>query len=56
MATNQHATTQKLLDTVFSVVRAAAVTTRRRGKHISAASNSRTAIEELRFLVRAKGL
>jgi hypothetical protein len=37
MATNQHATTDELLEAVFSVVSVAAVATQRRGKCISAA-------------------
>jgi hypothetical protein len=37
--------------TVLSVVRVAAVATRRHGKHISAAKNPDTTIEELYFLL-----
>jgi hypothetical protein len=47
MAKTQHATTEELLETVFSVVRAAAVATQRRGKHISAATNPDAVTEEL---------
>jgi hypothetical protein len=36
MATNQYATTEELLEAVFSVVRITAVATLRRGKHVSA--------------------
>jgi hypothetical protein len=38
MATNQHATTMGLLEEVFSVVHAATVATKWRGKHASAAT------------------
>jgi hypothetical protein len=37
MAMNQHATTDELLEEVFSVARAVSVATQRRGKHVSAA-------------------
>jgi hypothetical protein len=39
MATNQQATTEELLEAVFSVVRAMTVATQRRGKHVSTATN-----------------
>jgi hypothetical protein len=35
MATNKHATTEEMLEGVFSVVRAATVATQRRRKHVS---------------------
>jgi hypothetical protein len=38
-ATNQHATTEELLEAVFSVDRAAAVAAQRRGKHVSATTD-----------------
>jgi hypothetical protein len=38
MATNQHATTEELLEAVFSVVRSAAVATQRRSKHVFSAT------------------
>jgi hypothetical protein len=37
-ATNQQATTEELLETVFYVVRAEAVAMQRRNKHVSAAT------------------
>jgi hypothetical protein len=47
---NQHATTEELLKMLFSVVRAAAVATQLRGKHVSPAMNQRSTIEERCFL------
>jgi hypothetical protein len=43
---NQHAT-EELLEALFSMVRAAAIATQRRGKHISAATYPDTTIEGL---------
>jgi hypothetical protein len=54
---NQHATTEELLEVVFSVVPSENVATQRRGKLVSASTNPDTTIEELWFLfVRAEGL
>jgi hypothetical protein len=50
MATNKHATTEELLEAVFSVTRAEATVTQRRGKHISAATLKTTTVEDLCFL------
>jgi alkylhydroperoxidase/carboxymuconolactone decarboxylase family protein YurZ len=47
MATNQHATTEELLEAVFSVVCATAIAIQHRGKHISAAMNPDRTMEEL---------
>jgi hypothetical protein len=56
MTTNQH-TTEELLAAVFSVVSAEAVAMQRRRKHVSAATNPDTTLEEPCFLlVHAKGL
>jgi hypothetical protein len=52
---NQHATTEEFLEALFSAVRAANFATQRSGKHISAATNPDTTIEDLCFLlVRAE--
>jgi hypothetical protein len=57
MATNQHATTEELLEEVFSVESAEAIAMQRRRKHVSVATNQDTTIEELCFLlVHAEGL
>jgi hypothetical protein len=37
-ATNEHATTEELLEAVFSVIRNVAVALQKRGKHVSAAT------------------
>jgi hypothetical protein len=55
-AANHHATTEELLETVFSVIRAAAVATQPRGKHIYAATNPDKTIEELCLLCPCKGV
>jgi alkylhydroperoxidase/carboxymuconolactone decarboxylase family protein YurZ len=47
MATNQHATTEELLEAAFSVVRTSAVATQRHRKHVSAAMNQHSTVEEL---------
>jgi hypothetical protein len=47
MATNQHATTEKLLEAVFFVVSTVAAAVRWHGKHIYATTNADTTIEVL---------
>jgi hypothetical protein len=47
MATNQQATTEELLEAVFSVVRATAIATQRSGKLVSVATNPDATLEEL---------
>jgi hypothetical protein len=43
---NQQATAEELLEVVFSMDGAAAVATQRRGKHVSAAMNQHSTIEQ----------
>jgi hypothetical protein len=45
MATNKHATTDELLEAVFSVAHAADIATQRHGKHVSAAMNQHSTTE-----------
>jgi alkylhydroperoxidase/carboxymuconolactone decarboxylase family protein YurZ len=47
MGTNQHATTEELLEAVFSVVCVAAIAIHHHGKHVSAAMNPDGTMEEL---------
>jgi hypothetical protein len=47
MATNQHATTEELLEEMFSLVCAGTIARQQHGKHISAAVNQHPTIEEL---------
>jgi hypothetical protein len=47
MKTNQYATTEELLEAVFSVICTAATAMQQHGKHVSAAMNQHSTIKEL---------